>query len=159
MTAPKQNTNPELSRGTATEICGNITEAAVGGLTTGVGEIGRVTGRAAGEAVGGIVDGLVEAGTAITELIGGPRDPAEYKEWMTDRQQRKQDRAGMKAAAKTAKDLQPLQSAMAQFEAMREMTQQMGPPQQSQPPGLTASDIQVIVDRAVTAALSAVNNK
>ena len=149
--ATRQNTNPELNKGTAAEIGGNIAESVVGGITVGVGEIGRVTGRALGEGVGGCVDGIVDGSRAIYEAFAGPRDPAEYKEWMAERQERIAAKLEVKSAKANMKAMAPLTTAMAQMKAMAEFSEQFaGPPARDT---FTASQVQDIVDQAVAKAL------
>jgi len=153
---PEQNVNSNLNKGAASEICGDIAESAVGGFTTAVGEIGRVTGRGIGEGVGGIIDGATDGVDALVERFAGPKDPEKYAEWLNSRLDRKQQKVAAKAAVATAKSLAPLENAMAQFEAMERLSSRFGARRSGAEPtsGYSEAQVQAIVDRAVQNALA-----
>ena len=147
--AARQNKNEELNQGTGAKVIGDITESVVGGVTTGIGEIGRVTGRALGEGVGGIIDGCYEGGTALVEAFAGPRDPDQYREWMGERMQRKNDKAALKAEMATAKSLQPVHQAIAQIKAVQGLGSQFGAPAPTLDPEALAKIVEAAVDKAM----------
>ena len=153
MAGTKMITNSMREQGAASRILGDATASAVGGVTKGVGELGNVAGRAVGEAVGGIIDGFVQGGTKIYELIGGPSDPELRKVWFAQKQQRAQQRAAFKQEVALAKQMAPLNNAMAMVRALKD-SGLMGDMTPQANTGLTAEQVAEIAAAAAKKAVA-----